>query len=90
MVLLRSDCGHRITDKGNVVPIFRCKGGPYKERIDMDTVENDAYCKTFVGKGDAYDTGSRALMAGIALNRCVTPLSPSSMALIKVSGAASL
>ena len=34
--------------------------------------------------------GSLALMAGIALKRCVTPLSPSSIALVKLSAAASL
>jgi hypothetical protein len=53
MVLLNSNGGHRITDKSNVAPIFCRKGGSYKKRIDMDTVENDARRKTFVSKGYA-------------------------------------
>jgi len=51
MVLFSANGGHRITDKGNVAPIFCRKGGPYNERIDMDTIENDARCETFIGKG---------------------------------------
>src|SRR5258707_8717085 len=55
MVLLSADGGHRIADEGNVARIFCAKGGPYNERIDMDTIENDARCETFVGKGHAND-----------------------------------
>src|ERR1700676_1778806 len=56
MVLLCAHCGHRVTDKGNVAPIFGCKGRPHNDWIDMDTVENDARCETFVGKGHANNT----------------------------------
>ncbi len=57
MVLLGANGGHRITDKGNIASVLCRKGGPYNERIDMDTVENDARCETFVGKGHANNTG---------------------------------
>src|SRR4030088_2976436 len=56
MILLLSAFGPRIAHKGNIAPIFRCKGNPYKERIDMDAVENDAPCETLVGKGHANNT----------------------------------
>src|SRR2546430_1407304 len=53
MVLLSANGGHRVADEGNVALIFCRKCGPYNERIDMDTVENDAGCETLVGKGHA-------------------------------------
>src|SRR6266576_5311727 len=53
MVLLSANGGHRVADEGNVALIFCYKCGPYNQRIDMDTVENDAGCETLVGKGHA-------------------------------------
>src|SRR3981189_2872894 len=57
MVLYRADCRHRITDKGNIASVFCRKGGPCNERIDMDTIENDARCQTLVGKRHPNNTG---------------------------------
>jgi hypothetical protein len=90
MVLLSTNGGHRITDKSNVAPIFGRKDDPYKKWIDKDTVENDPGVSRPSVRATPTMPGSRALAAGIALKKCVTPLSPSPRDLIKVSGVASL
>ena len=47
--------------------IFCCKCGPYNQRIDMDTVENDAGCETLVGKGHA----DNARLPGAHRRHCI-------------------
>jgi hypothetical protein len=56
----------------------------------MDTVENDARCETFVGKGHANNTGFAGAHGGHCIEEVCNSTKPPSMALIKVSGAASL
>src|SRR5882762_6431972 len=57
MVLLGANGGHRIADESNVAPTFCSKGGSYNKRIDMDTIDNDARCETFVSEGHANNAG---------------------------------
>ena len=56
MILLGADSGHCITYKRNIIPILCGEGGTYDNRIDMDAVNNDARCETFVSKSHANDT----------------------------------
>jgi hypothetical protein len=57
MISIRADCGHCITHKRKIIPILGGKGGAYDNRIDVDAIDNDAHCETFVGKRHANDAG---------------------------------
>ena len=58
--------------------------------IDMDSVDDKAGRQPTFRECGADDPGSRALIGGIALNRCVTPVAPSSVACMTTMAVASL
>ena len=66
------------------------KGGTYNNGIDVDAVDNDAHCETFVSKGHANDAGLSGGHCGHCIEEVRDPLSPSSTAAIKVPAVASL
>jgi hypothetical protein len=76
LVLLSADSGHGITYKRNIIPILGGEGGTYDNRIDMDAVDNDARCETFVSKGQANDTGFAGAQGGHCIEEVCNTTKP--------------
>ena len=76
MILLSADSGHCITYKRNIVPILCGEGGTYHNGIDMDAIDNDARCQTFVSKGQANDTGFAGAHGGHCIEEVCNTTKP--------------
>jgi hypothetical protein len=76
LISIAANSGHCITYKRKIIAILRGKGGAYDNGIDMDAVDNDARCETFVSKGHANDAGFSGAHGGHCIEEVCNTTKP--------------